>query len=192
MKQTSPSRLLKTLRPGKIYRRSQLAMHWSDIDRDLKQLLHTRKIKKAGPGLYYQPSQSLFGPLPAKTEDLVRNFLKDNDFLIVDESDYTTLGLGFTQLYTAQKVLNRKRDGNFYLDGKLYEFRKVRAFPRKMSREFLLVDLFNNVTVAEDGTPIEDYVRLRLGEYNSKTLLKAAERYGKVRTQKYFKRELSE
>ncbi|WP_426032776.1 hypothetical protein [Caulobacter sp. DWP3-1-3b2] len=56
-----------------------------------------------------------------------------------------SLGVGTTQLHNKTVVYNHKRHGKFALGGRTYDFRMKPAVPKKLSREFLLVDLVNNL-----------------------------------------------
>ena len=53
--------------------------------------------------------------------------------------------VGTTQLYDKTVVYNHKRHGNFSLGGRKFDFRVKPSLPRTLSREFLLVDLVNNL-----------------------------------------------
>jgi hypothetical protein len=77
--------------------------------------------------------------------------MNDSDFLMVNPNLYNTLGLGLTQLYNTTWVYNHKRKGEFKLNGKTFEFKIKSSFPKQLSKEFLLVDLLNNLDkLAED------------------------------------------
>ena len=186
MRETNATQMLRTMRQGRVYHRSSFVGKWSDIDRDLKTLLEENKLEKVGPGLYYKPRRSPFGLIPPDEKEVIRRFLKGDSFLLINESWYASLGVGLTQLSARSKVLNRKRHGLIELNGRIYDFRLVREFPRKLSKEFLLVDLMNNVQVAEDGKPVNDHVLRKLEEFDLDLLLKSARKYGKVRTRKFF------
>ena len=56
---------------------------------------------------------------------------------------YNLLGLGTTQLYNRRVVYNQKRHGTFDVGGSVYRFERRMNIPRKLSKEFLLVDLVN-------------------------------------------------
>lgn len=82
------------------------------------------------------PSASLSPPLaaPADQEELVQSFLADDRFLIVSPNAYNGLGVGTTQLYNKPVVYNRKRHGDFELNGRPFEFRRRRPFPRRLAK----------------------------------------------------------
>ncbi len=76
---------------------------------------------------------------------LVASFLKDDRFLLASPNVYNALGVGTTQLYNKTVVYNHKRHGEFMLGGRTFEFRQKPTFPKQLTREFLLVDLVNNL-----------------------------------------------
>ncbi|MCP3690186.1 MAG: hypothetical protein GY784_17415 [Gammaproteobacteria bacterium] len=185
--------LKKHLRPGRVYRRADLA-HWSkSVDRHVRELVDEGVLQKLQNGLYYYPKASVFGRVPADERELVRRFLKEDDFLLTSPNAYNTLGLGTTQLYNCRVVYNHKRHGHFTLGGLPFEFRRKPRFPRKLSEEFLLVDLLNNLpTLAEDTEGLRTRVRTKAKELNARKLRMAARDYGKVATRKFFGQVLSD
>src|SRR3546814_7465559 len=58
------SQLASQLKPGRVYRREDLACLSTAVDRHLRVLVARGKLKKLAQGLYYVPKQSIFGPLP--------------------------------------------------------------------------------------------------------------------------------
>src|ERR1700731_2314863 len=137
--------LKKHLRPGQVYRREDLARWSNAVDRHLKQLLDDGTLTKLAGGLYAYPKDTVFGKAPAEDDKLVGTFLKDDRFLLASPSAYNSLGVGTTQLYNRTVVYNRKRHGEFVLGGRAFDFRVKPDFPKKLTDEFLLVDLVNNV-----------------------------------------------
>jgi hypothetical protein len=132
------------------------------------------------------------GPAPAKSEELVRAFLSDGAFLLLSFNEYNLLGLGLTQLHNQQFVYNRKRYGDFVLDGKRFSFRRPRDFPEKLSKEFLFVDLLNNrEELSGDTRELEKLVALKARETDQVALRKAATKYGKVATRRFFEEALA-
>ena len=144
-------RLKNQLQPGHVYRRAQL-LPWSKaVDRHLKALLDEGFLEKMSQGLYYYPKKVSFGEVPPKDMDLVRAFLKSDDFLLTNYNHYNALGVGATQLYNHSVVYNHKRHGKFNLGGKMFDFHLKHKFPKTLSKEFLVVDLLNNLNeLAED------------------------------------------
>lgn len=147
---------------------------------------------RASAGLYYRPRMTSVGPAPASSEELVRAFLSDESFLFVSFNEYNLLGLGLTQLYNQQFVYNRKRHGDFVLDGKKFSFRRPRDFPKELTKEFLFVDLFNNRSeLCGDTRELEELLVEKAKEVDENTLLEAAKHYGKVATRKFFEEALA-
>lgn len=152
--------LQKRLKPGQVYRRSELEQWSKAVDRHLKQLVEEDALTKLSQGLYYCPAKASFGDVPPEDEKLVRAFLKSDDFLLTSPNYYNSLGVGTTQLYNKTVVYNHKRYGHFTLGGKIFDFRLKHKFPKKLSREFLLVDLLNNLNeLAEDRETVMKNVR---------------------------------
>lgn len=188
MRKLNYEKLALQLKPGRVYRRSALKAASRAIDRDLVLLVQNGFLEKVAPGLYYKPKSSRFGSLPAADNELVKNFLRDDQFLLYSWNEYNALDVGLTQLYNRQIVYNYKRHGLFELGGKKYDFRRpARGFPEAMSREFLLVDLMNNLhELAEDHELLKKQIRLSLGKFNLPKLKEFVHRYGKISTRKFF------
>jgi hypothetical protein len=184
--------LKRHLRPGMVYRRSELAQWSNSVDRHLKQLMDEGFLKKLRNGFYYYPRKSAFGEVPAQEKDLVRKFLKDNEFLMTSPNAYNSLGVGTTQLYNKTVVYNHKRHGEFTLGGRTFDFRRKHKFPRKLSSEFLLVDLVNNLDeLAEDHDAVLARVGEKMAELDPKKLTQVANKYGKASSKKYFNQLLT-
>ncbi len=180
--------LKRNLKPGKVYRRSDLEKWSKSVDRHARELVEEGVLTKLQNGLYYYPKGSVFGDVPPEDARLVRAFLKDDNFLLTSPNTYNALGLGTTQLYNTITVYNQKRHGQFKLGNKTYDFQRKYNFPKKLSNEFLLVDLMNNLnTLAEDHEQVKARVKSRALNMDSKKLLSDAENYGKVSTKKFFK-----
>lgn len=188
-----PSKLLPHLTRGKVYRRDELALYSNAVDRELKMLESKGALEKVGHGLYYYPKKSQFGLLPPEEQELLSKFLKTKELLLVSPNWYNTLGLGLTQLSTTTKVYNTKRYETLTLAGQQYYFiRPNNGFPKKLSREFLLVDLMNNLnTVGEDKNKLRNLVAKKLDNFDKKLLFKLAEKHGKVSTRKFFRGKLN-
>ena len=182
-------KLLTNLSRGKVYRRDELALYSQTVDRELKMLELNGALRKVGPGLYYYPKRSRFGLLPPKEQELLSKFLKTKEILLLSPNWYNTLGLGLTQLSTTTKVYNTKRYETLELAGQKYDFvRPNNGFPKKLSREFLLVDLMNNLDkVGEDKNRLRDRISKKLDSFDKKLLFKLSERHGKVSTRKFFR-----
>ena len=122
-------RLKKHIKPGGVYRRSDLEYYSSAVDRHLNQLTDNGSLMKLSQGLYYAPRNSKFGVVPPSDHTLVERFLKDSSFLLVSPNAYNSLGLGLTQLYNTTWVYNHKRRGEFELYGKNLLFILKSGFP---------------------------------------------------------------
>ena len=181
------NKLKQHLRPGQVYRRSEL-MPWSNaVDRHLKQLVEEGTLTKLSGGLYYSPKHTNFGAAPASEEKLVEVFLKDNRFLLTSPNAYNALGVGSTQLYNETVVYNHKRHGRFTLGKRTFNFRMKPHFPLKLSREFLLVDLVNNLErLAEHKSSMLEGVKKQVQRADHKALKKTVRKYGGSKAKKFF------
>jgi hypothetical protein len=183
----------RRLRPGQVYRRGELTRWSKAVDRHLKQLQDDGTLTKLAPGLYSYPKKTVFGKAPAKDDKLIETFLRDNRFLVASPNAYNGLGVGTTQLYDKVVVYNHKRHGTFLLGGRTFEFRMKMSFPKTLSREFLLVDLVNNLDrLAESKKEVLTRVSERVTSYDAPRLQRAARHYGNVRTKKFFIQALTE
>ena len=177
--------LADELQAGRVYRREDLARLSNAVDRHLNELVSTGVLKKLAQGLYYAPKQSNFGPLPPTDEQVVRGFLRDKDFLVFSPSSYNTVGLGTTQLYNSTLVYNHKRHGVFKLGNRAFDFRVKHRFPKKLTPEFLYVDLLNNLEeLAEDRDAVLSQARNKLMSFNQPRLQEALNSYGNMATRK--------
>ena len=179
--------LKKHLRPGGVYRRQELAAWSHSVDRHLRELVDNGTLSRLATGLYLYPKETVFGKAPPKDAELVATFLKDRRFLLASPNAYNSLGVGTTQLYDKTVVYNHKRHGDFALGGREFEFRVRPSFPRKLTREFLLVDLVNNLErLAEAKNEVLARVREQTASYDAHALRRAVRDYGLVRTKKFF------
>jgi hypothetical protein len=176
------------IKPGEVYRRSDLEYYSTAIDRHLAQLTKVGTLVKLNQGLYYAPKQSKFGIIPPDDRQLVERFLKDDDFLLVSPNTFNSLGFGLTQLYNSIWVYNHKRKGEFQLNGKTFEFKLKSSFPKKISREYLLVDLLNNIEeLAEDQSQTLDKLNNNIDSFNPEALMKVTQLYGNGKTKRKLK-----
>jgi hypothetical protein len=183
--------LKKHLKPGRAYRREELARWSTSVDRHLKQLVEQGVLKKLSGGLYACPKETAFGPAPASDKDVVGAFLKDDRFLLASPNAYNSLGVGTTQLYDQTVVYNHKRHGEFQLGGRKFAFRVKPRFPKSLTKEFLLVDLVNNLDrLAEAKEEVLNRVMERAAASDSARLRRAVREYGNERTKKLFERAL--
>jgi len=184
---TKLEELKQHLRPGRVYRREELTQWSNAVDRHVKQLVDDGTLTKLAGGLYLYPRDTVFGKAPVDDGQLVGSFLKDRRFLVASPNAYNSLGVGTTQLYDKTVVYNHKRHGDFALGGRTFEFRVRPSFPRKLTREFLLVDLVNNLDrLAEAKTEVLARVREQAASYDAPALRRAVRDYGLVKTKKFF------
>lgn len=184
--------LERHLETGHVYRRADLERWSNAVDRHLKSLLQNGVLKKLSGGLYYAPKKTQFGEVPADESDLVEAFLKDHHFLITSPNAYNALGLGTTQLYNETVVYNHKRHGHFKLGKRMFDFRVRLRFPDKVTQEFLLVDLVNNLDrLAEDSQQLLNRVSAKARKMDKDALFHAAREYGTMKTRKFFDHLLS-
>jgi len=190
---TKLDELKKRLTPGKVYRRADLSKWSAAVDRDLRTLVDAGELTKVSAGVYLRPKQTAFGKAPADEKDLVEAFLKDKRFLLTTPNAYNALGVGTTQLYNQTVVYNRKRHGQFKLGNRFYDFRKKAEFPEALSKEFLLVDLVNNVKrLAEGESVILKQVKAKAKALEPSALKRAVDDYGGVRAKRFFSEILDE
>ena len=179
--------LKQKLKPGHVYRRAYLQLWSNAVDRHLHLLVEQGEMEKLSGGLYYVPKQTVFGKTPANDEELIKGFLKDEHFLIMSPNDYNTLGVGTTQLYNARYVYNYKRHGDFKLGNRIFRFLRKQYVPSKMTPEFLLVDLANNLKqLPEDQDMVIEKVKEKALQMDKERLRFLADRFGTVSTRKLF------
>lgn len=179
------ARLADGLKPGQVYRREDFAGLSNAVDRHLRELVDMGKLQKLAQGLYHVPKQSAFGPLPPPDDQLVKGFLRDKECLVFSPSSYNALGLGTTQLYNQTLVYNHKRHGIFQLGNRQFDFRVKPRFPQKLTREFLYVDLLNNLdALAEDRDAVLGQAQVKLPSFDQNRLREAIDRYANMATRK--------
>jgi hypothetical protein len=180
--------LRQHIKKGEVYRRSDLEYYSTAIDRHLATLTKDGTLVKLNQGLYYAPKQSKFGVVPPDDHQVVKRFLKDEDYLLVSPNTFNSLGLGLTQLYNTTWVYNHKRKGEFQLNGKTFEFKIKSAFPKHITREYLLVDLLNNLeNLAEDESQAMDKLQFNVRNFDTDALMKATQQYGTGKTKRTLK-----
>ena len=171
--------------PGKVYRRQDLEGVTSAVDRDLKTLVERGIVEKIHSGLYHVPRRNPYGMSPPQTEEIVRAFLKTDDFLINSYNHYNQLRLGLTQMHANYVVYNHKRTGDFEMGGRRLSFHMMPAYPRRLSKEYLLVDMLNNLAKLPDDTErVRKSLSTRLNEFNRDSVMENLAKYGKASTRK--------
>lgn len=177
--------LKRHLKKGSIYKRDELQKWSTSIDRHLSELTGEGTLKKVGPGLYHFPKKNAFGFEPPTDELLIRKFLDDSSFLITSFNSFNALGLGTTQLYNKQIVYNHLRSGDIRLGSKLFTFRKRSSFPDKPTKEFLVVDLINNLdSLAEDQPRVLEKALKKAKSLDQPSLEFAVGKYGTPKTRR--------
>ena len=178
-------KLKMNLTEGKVYRRAELSNWSKSVDRHLEELVTDGTLQKLSPGMYYFPKESVFGQTPPDEKELVQSFLKDDRFLLTSLNAYNSLGVGTTQLYNERVVYNHKRHGEYKLGNRVFNFKLKPHFPKKVTEEFLLVDLVNNVdALAEDRNEVLQKVLLKARSMDKKKLKYIVNTYGGVRAKK--------
>lgn len=179
--------LKKHLKRGKIYRRTDLALLSKAIDRDLASLVKDGTLQKLSQGIYHYPKETVFGKTQPEEEALVRLFLKDDRFLLTSFNVYNSLGVGTTQLYNERIVYNHKRHGEFMLGNRKFNFQIKHHFPEKLSPEFLIVDLMNNLDkIAEDKDNVLKNALAKAVRMDAKKLKQSISYYGNIKTKRLF------
>ena len=177
--------LADELQAGQVYRREDLARLSNSVDRHLRELVSKGLLRKLAQGLYHAPKPSSFGPLPPTDEQVVKGFLRDKDFLVFSPSSYNAVGLGTTQLYNRTLVYNHKRHGLFRLGNRQFDFRVKPRFPKKLTAEFLYVDLLNNLDeLAEDRDAVLFQARSKLSSFDPTHLQLAVDSFSNMATRK--------
>ena len=177
--------LKANLKRGHVYRRADLT-NWSKaVDRHLQKLVQDGTLTKVSPGVYYYPKQTVFGNAPADDNTLVRTFLKDDSFLVTTPNAYNSLGVGTTQLYNKRVVYNHKRHGEFKLGNRSFFFHMKPRFPKKVTKEFLMVDLVNNLdSLAEEPDMVLSKLKDKLKSVNNTKLRKNLDAYGSAKAKR--------
>lgn len=177
--------LKQHLKPGEVYRRANLEGWSKAIDRHLQQLVKDGVLQKLSGGLYYAPKETAFGKTPAEEHELLSTFLKDDRFVVTSPNDYNALGVGTTQLYNIRRVYNYRRHGNYKLGNRMFHFVRKPYVPDKLTKEFLLVDLANNLNhLAEDQPALLENVKKKAKEMDKESLRNMVRNFGAPGTKK--------
>lgn len=190
---TALDRMSKQLVDGRVYRRSDFLEVSSNVDRNLQELVSRGALKKLQNGLYLRPRSTPFGESLPDEDELLSKFLDDDHFVVYGPSMFNSLGLGTTQLYNKKVVFNRKRHGEMNLGGRTYTFYRWKEAPKTLSKEFLLVEMFNKFDeLAEDQNVVVANLKKKFSEFNLRKLQSALNRFGTKSTQKKLKALLKE
>lgn len=186
MRQNSAlAHMKEALVPGRVYRRANFTSLTSNVDRNLKELVAQGYLKKLSYGLYTAPKFNDFGEARPDENSLLKSFLNDDHFVVYNPSQFNSLGLGTTQLYNRRVVFNRKRSGKHKLGGRTYHFYYWREAPKKLTKEFLLVEMLNRLDLlAEDKDEVLKNLNNAISEFDAKKLKFSSSHYGNIATQK--------
>jgi hypothetical protein len=89
-------------------------------------------------------------------------------------------------------VYNHKRHGVFTLGNRQFDCRVKPRFPKKLTLEFLFVDMLNNLDeLAEDKNHFLEQPQKKVTEFNQPNLVKALTQYGSMATKKLLSRWLN-
>ncbi len=177
--------LKKQLKRGEVYRRIDLIKWSKSVDRHLDQLVEEGTLEKLSQGLYYFPKETAFGKTPPEEQVLIAGFLRDKRFLVLSPGIYNRLGVGTTQLYNKRIVYNHKRHGEIKIGNSIFDFQIKHHFPHRITEEFLLVDLVNNLELlAENQQDVLSKIVKKIAHGNTPKLKSALEQYGTIRTQR--------
>jgi hypothetical protein len=186
--ETVLEKMSKLLVQGRVYRRSDFTSVSSNVDRNLKELVNRGELTKLQNGLYLRPRKTPFGEALADEDELLQKFLDDDHFVVYGPSMFNSLGLGTTQLYNEKVVFNRKRHGVMSLGGRTYTFYRWKEAPKKLSKEFLLVEMFNRLDdLSENKDLVVSNLKKKLSEFNLLKLNNSLNRFGTKSTQKKLK-----
>ena len=109
--------------------------------------------------------------------------------LFRESRHFVNLGLGLTQVYNHRLVYNHKRSGEIKVGGKRLTFRLVPAYPKKLSKEYLLVDLLNQLMeLPDDMSRVLRNLGSNLKEFDEDKLRENLERFGRPAARKILKR----
>ncbi len=187
---TALGKFHEKLECGTVYKRSEMLSWSKSIDRHLRILLEEGFLKKCGPGLYLCLNDKDKLDTPIDERELVTKFLGDKRFLILNRKSYIEAGLPDPGIHT-RTVYNHKRHGLFTLGETEYHFRVKPYFPAVTSREFLIVDMINNLDEINATKKIshENYIHKYIGTCNEDVLKKFGKEFADARARKYMRKE---
>jgi len=192
MKESAAEKFLKHFKPGKVYRMKELTRVNSNASHHVRALLKTGELQRVSAGKYLRLKKWKYGTLPPEPEELVSAFLNKQDFLLVNENNYSSINPAFTQLSMTPKVVNRSRSGVFEIFGQFFLFERREDFPKKMSWEYFLVQYLDSRVMDEKERDVKEHFRTAKLEYDSRKLLQMARKYGKLSTRNFLEEFLNE
>ena len=165
---------------GKVYRTRELAKYDSNPTRLAASLVKRGLLRRLRSGLFYAPKRGAFGEVSPSEAALLKGYFGGKPYLRSGPSVWNALGLGTTAVESVPLVYNTTKTGTETLGDKQFEFRRVK-FPRKVDREYLVVDLFENLDRAgADSEAVQEALALALhqGRFDQQRLLQRAKDYG--------------
>ena len=136
------------------------------------------------------PKLTKFGAAAPSDSALLDALLDGGPYVVTGPMRWNALGLGSTGLHVHPLVYNTKRTGSATLGGRTFELRRV-AFPREVTAEWFVVDLFRHTDAA--GLDPRDLIRnlvsaVKHGRFDRTRLVEMAERFGSVADAKVIRR----
>ena len=117
------------------------------------------------------------------------NGLSDGD-VITTRTPFPT---GTFNIPSGTTVSDQSLKTSFMLGGKIFEFRLKHKFPRELSKEFLFVDLLNNLNeLAEDRDNLLKSVKEKVLAEPQPQMKRAFNAYGGERTKSLFNKWMTE
>ncbi|MDY0001237.1 MAG: hypothetical protein RBU30_08085 [Polyangia bacterium] len=162
------------------YRTKELGRFGANPARLVRRLVREGKLQQAAHGLFYAPVKSRFGDAPPSEEAILRGFLAGSPFVVTGPPRWNALGLGTTAMFAATLVYNRKRSGEFTIDGRRFLLRRV-YFPMHPTPEWFVIDLLQHHGMA--GASLAELenrlvATLREGRWKREQLQAMAEEFG--------------
>jgi hypothetical protein len=172
------------LKPGAVYRTSDLEQWSANPSRLAKRLVKEGKLKPLREhGLFACPKPTRFGDAPPRDETALKAFLKNTPFVFTGSQKWNALGLGTTAVFATPLVYNRKRSGTFELGGRKFELRRV-AFPNDPPPEWYVIDLLENAARAgADPRDIAQALGRARNRFDQDQLQRMAKKFGTKKTQ---------
>lgn len=92
------------------------------------------------------------------------------------------------ELYNRTLIYNHKRHGVFRLGNRQFDFRVKPRYPKKLTIEFLYVDLLNNLDeLAEDRDAVLNQAQIKLSTFDPARLQQAVNSFASMGTRKRYR-----
>ena len=173
------------LEPGRVYRTRELRQWTRNPPRLAKRLVLEGSLVKLAGGLYLHPRRGRFGDAPPSDQELMRAYLGSSEFVFTGPEQWNALGLGTTAVSPSTMVYNTKRTARVRLGGRPFDLHRV-GFPRQPSKEWFVVDLFENADqVGASRNRLSEALKVasKRGDLDGSRLIHMAQVYGTQRTQ---------